>query len=232
MADLSLAYGAPSNGNSKSSGPSNAFGDFGAPIGEELRYPHDRKVKNNEETSIKSGVSEDEYERKMRDRQASLEAPIQKSTPINAIRQAPAPGPRYQEVPKKMSSPPVTQSQPMAMAPHDFDPTFDSQQPQRGAIFIPTPVAAPPRLLYTPPLSPVKRSSKANEAVQQCINHPNSAKLVVMTLVILTALSINSVIEQLLGSYVTSVDWSPDREMILRIVYPLLAVLALWFVSR
>jgi hypothetical protein len=57
-------------------------------------------------------------------------------------------------------------------------------------------------------------------------------KLAVMVVVIIIALSTHSLIERFLDNYVSSIDWTPDRETFLRIAYPLIICLLLWFLTR
>lgn len=49
-------------------------------------------------------------------------------------------------------------------------------------------------------------------------------KLSIMVLVIIVALSLHSVIERLLDTYIVSVSWTPERETFLRLLYPVIAV--------
>ena len=225
MADLSLAYGSPHR--FQQSGPSSPFGgDFGAPIGEGTRL-HDSKTND----VVKHQVSDAEYEKKMRERESILpqsSQPSIKSTPLGLLKREQEPRQQLQpQLQPQLHQPQLPQPQ------HQHPPQLHQPQPfyQNDQQYQQYQHARPPS--FQPPNmnNLVKTLDKTLDKTCKRVS-VDSIKLIVLTLVILIALGFHSAIERMLGNFITSVDWSPDREMFMRIVYPAVTVLALWFITR
>ena len=85
-------------------------------------------------------------------------------------------------------------------------------------------------------LPPMSYATPASYAMPAGSPHDDTRKasfdIIMCILVILVALSMHSMVEQWIGHYITSVDWSPEREMLIRLIYPAVIIALLWFVSR
>ena len=80
----------------------------------------------------------------------------------------------------------------------------------------------PPR----PP--PVKTNAASSACERKLVERRYAAKLCTMVIVIVVALSVHSLIERSIGGYITSPNWTPDRELFLRVLYPVVTIAMLW----
>lgn len=73
---------------------------------------------------------------------------------------------------------------------------------------------------------PIQDTKKEGHAWKKSI-----MKLIIMVLAIVVALSLHSVVERLLDNYIVSVSWTPERETLLRLLYPVVAILLVGFLA-
>ena len=88
--------------------------------------------------------------------------------------------------------------------------------------------------MVSPSSSPPKAKKQKSHSGEESSSHTLTAmsKFIVMILVILTALGVHSIIEYALSQYITRPSWTFGRELMIRFIYPSIALLLMFILVR